>query len=60
MSVGACIYAYAYILVWFPLTYPFSYCFFFSFTLFSHFWSGLRDHNKNKSLLPVLCYSSHC
>ena len=47
MSVGVCIYTFGCILVYLPLTYPFS-CFFFSFTFFSYFCSDLRDHNEKR------------
>ena len=49
VSVGVCIYTYGYILVCFPLTYPFSclFVFFFLFTLSSRFHSDLRDHNDH-------------
>ena len=59
MSASVCIYTHGYILVCFPLTYPFP-CFFFSVTLFSHFSSNSRDHNENKAFLLVLLYPSHC
>ena len=48
--MGVCIYI-QYILVWFPLTYPFL-RFFFSFTLFSHFHSDLTDHNEIRCFCP--------
>ena len=57
MSVDVCIYTHAYILVRFPLTYPFP-CFFFSFTLFFHFCSDLRDHSENKAFLPFCAISA--
>ena len=63
MSMGVCIYTYGHILVCFLLIYLgffFVFLFFFSFTLFSHFCSDLRDHNENKMFLSVLCYPSHC
>ena len=34
--------------------------FFFSFTLFSHFCSELKDDNENKAFLLILCYPNHC
>ena len=74
ISVGVWIYTYAYMLVYFPLSYSFSCCccccffclfilfsfLFFSFPLFSHFRSDLREHNENKAFLLILCYPSHC
>ena len=57
VSVGVCIFTYGYILVCFPLTYPFS-CFFIitlsSLTVFCNFCSDLRDHSKIKAFLPFL------
>ena len=51
MSVGVYIYTCGYILICFLLIYPFSCsCFlFFLFTLFSRFYSDLRDHNENNT-----------
>ena len=51
MCVGKCIYTYQYILVRFPLTYPFT-CF---LTLSSNFL-----YNENKAFLLILCHPSHC
>ena len=63
--VGVCIYTYANILVYFPLTYSFSCVFLFAYLLivfFSrlHFRSALRDRNENDAFLSVLCYPNYC
>ena len=65
MSVGvcSCIYICKYISVFsFDLfIYSHVIClFFFSFTLFCHFRSDLKDFNENKVFLSILCYPSYC
>ena len=50
MSMVVCIHTFVYVLVYFPLSYTFSW--FFSHLFFSH--------NENKAILAVLCNPSHC
>ena len=53
MSLGVCIYTYGYLLVCFPLIYPF--CFFSRLP-----FSLILVLSWKKAFLSVLCYRSHC